>query len=50
MPDSQPVWVQTDENTYPPCRCGREARKLNAASDTSKCVGCGYVEELCRCE
>lgn len=42
MPDEPEV--------YPPCRCGREVRKLNAASDTPKCVGCGYVEELCRCE
>jgi len=32
------------------CRCGRELKLLNAASDTPKCVGCGYVPELCRCD
>jgi hypothetical protein len=39
--------TETDAST---CRCGRDLRKLNAASDTPKCVGCGYVSELCRCE
>lgn len=34
---------------YPACRCGREVRKLNAASDTPKCDGCGYTSDLCRC-
>ena len=33
-----------------PCRCGREVRYLNPASDRRRCVGCGYVPELCRCE
>ncbi len=29
---------------------GREVRRLNEASYDAKCVGCGYVEELCgRC-
>jgi hypothetical protein len=32
------------------CGCGREVKLLNPASDTPKCVGCGYVPELCRCE
>lgn len=41
MPDEPEV--------YPPCHCGREVRKLNAASDDAKCVGCGYIPELCRC-
>jgi hypothetical protein len=31
---------QREPETYPPCSaCGREIRKLNAASDTPKCVG-----------
>lgn len=37
------------EETYQPCRCGREVRKLNEASDTPKCTGCGYTEPLCTC-
>lgn len=32
------------------CRCGRVVRKLNPASDTPRCEGCGYVPALCRCE
>jgi hypothetical protein len=39
-----------DRLTGPPCHCGREVRKLTAASDTPKCVGCGYTEEVCRCQ
>jgi hypothetical protein len=34
-----------EPESYPPCRCGREVRKLNAASDTPKCVGCGYTRD-----
>ena len=37
------------------CRCGRVLRLLNRhayygpSSSEVKCVGCGYVSDLCRC-
>lgn len=40
----------TDERPIERCRCGRDMRLLNEASDTPRCVGCGYTPELCRCE
>jgi hypothetical protein len=38
------------QTTPTTCHCGREVRLLNEASDTPKCVGCGYVPALCRCQ
>lgn len=40
----------TETEPFETCRCGREVKLLNPASDTPKCVGCGYPSELCRCE
>jgi hypothetical protein len=43
--------LDATEERYPPCRCGRDVRTLNPASDTPTCVGCGFSPgELCRCE
>jgi hypothetical protein len=42
--------VATDTEPISRCPCGREVRLLNEASDEPKCVGCGYIRELCRCE
>lgn len=44
------AWEPLPEDaTFAPCPCGREVKKLNAASDDPKCVGCGYPADLCRC-
>lgn len=45
----RPTWELPDES-YPPCRCGREVKRLNPASYDAKCVGCGYIPEDCRCQ
>lgn len=44
------TWTAPDDEAYPPCHCGREVRKLNAASDTPKCVGCGLPDPACACQ
>lgn len=49
MADQQTWEMPEQPESYPPCPCGREIKKLNAASDTPKCVGCGYPAEVCRC-
>lgn len=32
------------------CPCGRDVKLLNPASDTPKCVGCGYPPADCTCQ
>src|SRR5690606_1503856 len=52
MPRGESVAPMADEPVvYPPCRCGREMRKLNGEdrSPWPRCVGCGFDEENCRC-
>jgi hypothetical protein len=31
------------------CRCGREMKLINEASDDLKCSGCGFPDEGCTC-